>query len=161
MILRNKLGFTTNTQLTTYCKKLKINLIGVFNKDELPNNQMNGFYIVNMQSHKDFKPNIINGTHWVCFNLDDDNLYYFDPFGVIYPKEIRTFSQNRNIHYNTKQIEPLDSESCGYYCLLFGYVTSNSTNKLMAMKQFNKIFKPYGNLQNELVLKQIMFSLLK
>ena len=54
-----------------------------------------------------------SGTHWVCYY----NNYYFDPFGMPPPLEVKRYINN--IKYNDIQYQDTRSVLCGYYCLYF------------------------------------------
>ena len=51
------------------------------------------------------------GTHWVCYY----NNYYFDPFGMPPPLEVKKYILD--IKYNNIQYQGIKSVLCGYYCL--------------------------------------------
>ena len=53
------------------------------------------------------------GTHWVCYY----NNYYFDPFGMPLPLEVKKYINN--IKYNDIQYQDIKSVLCGYYYLYF------------------------------------------
>ena len=64
------------------------------------------------------------GTHWVALWVNNNNVNYFDSFGVGHiPKEIIKFinrpSQNKNIMTNIFRIQAYDSIMCGYFCNVF------------------------------------------
>ena len=45
------------------------------------------------------------GTHWIALYVNDNNVTYFDSFGLEHiPKEIRKFIGNKNLETNWKQI---------------------------------------------------------
>ena len=58
---------------------------GVFLRDNLPKIK-DGAYIINLDEYSDI------GTHWVALYVNNNDLTYFDSFGVEHiPKEIKTF----------------------------------------------------------------------
>ena len=72
---------------------------GIYFRDNL-NKIKDGAYIINLDEYSDF------GTHWVALYVNNNDVTYFDSFGVEHiPKEIKTFincplsfaSQNDNI----------------------------------------------------------------
>ena len=99
-------------------KNLPIN--GVFSKDLLPSLKK-GFYIINIQNHDEG-----SGTHWTCLYYDDKDNIYFDSFGFAAPMEIQRHLKSYS--YNDKQIQNIDSTSCGYYCIAFIQYMNNKTN---------------------------------
>ena len=57
-------------------------------------------YIINLDEYSDI------GTHWVALWKNDNNVTYFDSFGVEYiPKEIKAFINNKNIKTNIFRIQ--------------------------------------------------------
>ena len=82
----------TNFEIQKYCKK-KPKFYGVYSRSNLPNIK-NGTYVINLQEYKS------TGAHWIAFDVNGDNLAYFDSFGVEdVPKEIKKFIDNKNIKY--------------------------------------------------------------
>ena len=63
-----------------------------------------GAYIINPDENESV------GTHWNAFYINDNNVTYFDSFGVEYiPKEIRKHIGNKNIITNIYRIQANDS----------------------------------------------------
>ena len=59
-------------------------------------------------------------THWIAFYVNDNNVTYFDSFGVEHIlKEIRKFIGHKNIKTNTYRVQAYDSIMCGYFCIGF------------------------------------------
>jgi len=146
------MGGTSNIELINLAKHYKLKLNGVYEKDQLPDTLIKGWYIVNMQNH-----NMGNGTHWVCFNYDTKSVY-IDSFGVVPPLEIIDAMNNNYIH-NTKQIQDYDNEDCGLYCvcaMLFWsqfYMTSNV--KILAA--YNHMFSISKRL-NTLLMRNFLYQ---
>ena len=66
---------------------------GVFSRDNLPNK-------INLDEYSDI------GTHWVAFFLWNNDITYFDSFGVEHiSKEIKKFINNKNIKTNIFRIQ--------------------------------------------------------
>ena len=92
----------TNFEIQEYYKnQLKLN--GVYSRDNLPNKIKDGAYIINLDEYSDI------GTHWIALWVNNNNVTYFDCFGVEHiPKEIKQFinrplssaSQNKDIMAN-------------------------------------------------------------
>ena len=58
--------------------------------------------------------------HWVALWVNNDNVTYFDSFGVEHIlKEIIKFIENRNIETNIFRIQAYYSIMCGYFCIAF------------------------------------------
>ena len=52
--------------------------------------------------------------------MNGNNITYFDSFGVEYiPKEIKTFTGNKNTITNIYRIQAYGSIMCGYFCIGF------------------------------------------
>ena len=91
---------------------------GVFSRDNLPERSFteikNEAYIINLNEYSDI------GTHWVALYVQNNDVTYFDSFGVEHiPKEIKTFINNKNIKTNIFRIQAYDSVMCGYFCIGF------------------------------------------
>ena len=87
---------------------------GVYSRDNLSNKIKDGAYVINLDEYSDI------GTHWVALWVNNNNVTYFDSFGVEHiPKEIIKFIENRNIKTNIFRIQAYDSIMCGYFCIGF------------------------------------------
>ena len=73
-----------------------------------------GAYVINLDEYSD------TGTHCVDLYVRNDDVTYFDSFGVEHiPKEIKAFINNKNITTNIFRIPAYDSITCGYFCIGF------------------------------------------
>lgn len=108
----------SNYDIETICNNLRLDLRGVFSKDRLPKHRRVGSYYVNLEDFDDGE-----GSHWVMFRIfDNGKAIYFDPFGVLPPKEVQDFllpfkpfaTSNRHIQDNK-------STKCGYFCIACDY----------------------------------------
>ena len=63
------------------------------------------------------------GTHWVSYFNSPAEKYveYFDSFGLPPPDEVKKylFTSEKQIIYNTAELQSRDSELCGYYCIYY------------------------------------------
>ena len=101
---------------------------GVYSRDNLTKIK-DGTYLINLDEYSDI------GTHWVASYVHNDDVTYFDCFGVEHiSKEIKTFinrplsfvlrpplcdaSQNKNIKTNIFRIQAYDSIMGGYFCII-------------------------------------------
>ena len=67
---------------------------GVYSRDNLQKIK-NGAYIINVDEYSDI------GTDWVPLYMKNNDVTYFDSFGVEHiPKEIKTLIRNNNIKKN-------------------------------------------------------------
>ena len=86
---------------------------GVYSRDNLPKIK-DGAYVINLDEYSHI------GTHWLALYVRNNNITYFDSFGVEHiPKEIKAFIKNKNIKTNIFRIQAYDSIMCGYFCIGF------------------------------------------
>ena len=82
---------------------------GVYSRDNLPKIK-DGAYVINLDEYSDI------GTHWVALYVQNNDVTYFDSFGVEHiPKEIRTFISNKNIKTNIFRIQAYNSKQISIY----------------------------------------------
>ena len=75
----------TNFEIQKYQNEPRFN--GVYSRDNLPKIK-DGVYVINLYEYSDI------GTHWVALYLQNNNVTYFDSFGVEHiPKEIKNLSR--------------------------------------------------------------------
>ena len=61
------------------------------------------------------------GAHWIALYVNDNNVIYFDSFGVEHiPKGIKKFIENENIITNIYRMQAYDWIMFGYFCI--GYI---------------------------------------
>ena len=73
----------TNFEIQKYQNEHRFN--GVYSRDNLPKIK-DGAYVINLDEYSDI------GTHWVALYVHNDDVTYFDSFGVEHiPKEIKAF----------------------------------------------------------------------
>ena len=86
---------------------------GVYSRNNLPKIK-DGAYVINLDEYESI------GTHWKALYVNDNNIIYFDSYGVEnIPKEIRKFIGNKNIITNIYRIQAYDSIMRGYFCTGF------------------------------------------
>ena len=126
----------SNHQLNALAKKMGYTITDIVFKDELlfmkPEYNKKNYccYIINMEDEYDEhgKPN--DGTHWVALyikKLPDGKIepIYFDSYGVAPPKSVTDFVGTPHVPYNTKDIQGLLSDICGWFCLAFLYMLTS------------------------------------
>jgi hypothetical protein len=118
----------TDSQLTELSKKMSIPLELICFKDELPRRLVyNKSYIINLDDAFDEKGNQNEGTHWTCLQV---NKYptgriepmFFDPYGQPPSENIKKFvldNTGKKLPFNTKDIQSLMNNACGWFCLAF------------------------------------------
>jgi hypothetical protein len=120
----------SNIQLEEMCREHSIPLIGVFMKDELPKYRQEGAYIINLEDSMDSNGNDNSGTHWTGLWIKKRKAVYFDPFGFIYPLEVRELCKDiLPILYSTKEIQNITSTICGYYVFYFLFYMNRHVHK--------------------------------
>ena len=127
-----------------------------------------------MQNHSDG-----DGSHWtlakiVCDEEREENkvrkgkepmiceALYFDPFGIDMPKEVEEFLKPfKPIPYNNRQIQNINSEVCGYYCLYCDYVLEHKQYGETYKEDFNRFLNLWSDdtTKNEKLLKKFMLPL--
>ena len=117
---------------------------GVFSRNNLPKLE-NGAYVINLDHSEN------TGTHWIVIFMKNNEVIYFDSFGVEYvPKEIMEKIGNRNIKTNIFRIQDNNSIMCGYFCILFiGYMLNNKT-----LTHFTNLFSPWDFKKNDKMIKR-------
>ena len=64
---------------------------GVYSRDNLPRIK-DGAYVINLDEYSDI------GTHWVALHVNNNDVTYFDSFGVEHiPKEVKAFINNKTL----------------------------------------------------------------
>ena len=91
----------TNLEIQQYYQnELRFN--GVYSRDNLPNEIRDGAYVINLDEYSDI------GTHWVALYVKNNDVTYFDSFGVEHiPKEIKKFIGSKNVIANIFRIQAL------------------------------------------------------
>ena len=127
----------TNFEIQKYRNEPRFN--GVYSRDNLPKIK-DGAYVINLDEYSDI------GTHWVALYVQNNNVTYFDSFGVEHiPKEIKKFIKNKNITANIFRIQAYDSVMCGYFCIEF-------IDFMLAGKKltdYTNLFSPYDFKKND------------
>lgn len=85
-------------------------------KDLLKYPFLDGSYILNL-----------GNKHWTCLFVKNSKGFYYDSYGVIYPKEVKIFCPN--VIYSNDNMQSLNSVLCGYFCLYFLYWMTNKFKK--------------------------------
>ena len=106
---------------------------GVYSRDNLPNKIKDGAYVINFDEYSDI------GTHWIALYALNNNVTYFDSFGVEHiSKEIIKFIENKNTITNIFIIQAYDSIICGCFCIGFVYFML----KDKGLTDFTNLFSP-------------------
>lgn len=116
----------TDSQMETLLKKMKVPLAKIVFKDEMPTKvEYNKAYIINLDDEFDEKTGMLNsGSHWTCLvvmKYKDNKVkpFYFDSYGAPPPEDIKNAvlkSTGQKLPFNTKNIQSLMGEVCGFFC---------------------------------------------
>ena len=106
---------------------------GVYSRDNLPEIKDRA-YVINLDEYSDI------GTHWVALYVNNNDVTYFDSFGVEHiPKEIKTFiDRSLSITTNIFRILAYDSIVCGYFFI--GFINFMLVGKTLT--EFTNLFPP-------------------
>ena len=105
---------------------------GFYSRDNLPKIK-DGAYVINLDEYSDI------GTPWVSLYVQNNNITYFDYFGVEHiRKETKAFIKNKNITTNIFRIQAYDSIMCGYFCI--GFIDFMLARKNLT--EFINLFSP-------------------
>ena len=132
---------TTDKQLFKIANDLnfKINWIG-FAEDIKNEVCQNGIYIINLGDKN------IGGTHWTMLCIDNKHAFYFDSFAMPPEDEIVNFLMTHQIpslNFNNKnQIQQIDKELCGIYCICCAYYLVKKKGSLL--KRFNEFINDFN-----------------
>jgi len=112
---------------------------GCFAKDALPKKiGFDRFYIVNLDDSTG------PGTHWAAIiNCISDYCIYFDSYGVAPPESVQTFMKTSGKYclYSSQQLQPLDSDTCGYWCVYMITMMRHGNKFLDLISSFGKNYK--------------------
>ena len=107
---------------------------------EIINTIKNGAYVINLDEYED------SGTHWVALYLKNNEVIYFDSFGVEHvPKEIEKFMGNKKIITNLYRTKHFHSIMCGYFYI--GFIDSMFVGR--SLIDFTSLFSPYDFKKND------------
>lgn len=115
----------TDIQIKDLCKKMNVDLEGVYFKDQLPKKiKPNTAYIINMENALDEYGNENAGSHWTALQVNKYpngkiEPFYFDSYGQPSPENVKkvvmdTFGQK--LPFSKRDIQSLMNNACGFYC---------------------------------------------
>ena len=123
----------TNFEIISYFRD-EPRFNGVYSRNNLPKTIKNGAHPINLDEYTG------TGTHWIALYLKNNEVTYFDSFGVEYiPQEIIKFIGNKDIKTNIFRIQAYDSIMCGYFCILFIEFMLNGK----ILSDFTNLFSPH------------------
>ena len=110
---------------------------GVLPSNELPTHIVRNkpkLYVVNTQKSNQ------RGQHWIAIYLNANEPEYFDSLGNIPLKEFEDFLILNGPHYlrNMKQVQAINSNLCGLFCLFFAYFRTRGVEMQDILNMFKK-----------------------
>ena len=116
---------------------------GVCSRDNLAKIK-DGAYVINLDEYSKI------GTHWVALYFHNDDVTYFDSFGIEHiPKDIKTFiGRSLSITTSIFRIQAYDSIMCGYFCI--GFINFMIEGKTLT--EFTNLFSPHNFKQNDNII---------
>ena len=165
----------TDSQLETLADKMDFKIAGIYYKDDIPRKvQFNKSYLINMEDKYDASGNLSAGTHWVCFQSNkypDGSIesIYFDPYGIPPPENVKKVvkeATGKGLPYNTKDIQSLMNNACGWYCSAFLHFINGSPYRTKNLYQdvstfldlFDDLNESVDFKKNEFILKHFFQS---
>ena len=132
----------TNFEIHEYYKnEPRFNV--VYSRDILPKTIKNRAYIVNLNEYLD------SGTHWIALSVKDNEITYFNSFGVEHvPEDIKNFIGHKNIKTNIFRIQADNSIMCGYFCI--GFIEFMLKGK--TLNHFTNLFSPNDFKKNNKII---------
>ena len=116
---------------------------GVFSRNNLPKTIKDGAYIINLDEYADV------GTHWIALFCNENEIVYFDSFGVEHvPEEIKEFVGNKNIIVNIFQAQANNSVMCGYSWI--GFIGFKLAGRKLT--DFTTMLSPQDNDKNDNII---------
>ena len=113
---------------------------GVYSRDNLPNKIKDEAYVINLDEYSDI------GTHWIALYVKNNDITYFDSFGVQHiPMEIIKFVGRKNVIANIFRLQAYDSIMCGHFYI--GFI--NFMFKGKTLTEFTNLFSPYDLEKND------------
>lgn len=161
----------TNIQIEDLAQRMKIPLEFVGFKSNLPKKiKTNKAYIINLDDEVCKDTGIQSGgTHWTTFivmeypNGKQEGIY-FDSFGVAPPEIVKKRLMDNfkmKVPYNTKDVQSLMNQACGWYCLAFQHFINAYQNRTKNLywdvEEFLSLFEDLNKSvdfkKNEYILK--------
>jgi hypothetical protein len=168
----------TDRQIRELCQKMKIPLAtkkGIIFKNEIPCNlEYNKAYFINLEDEYNAEGLLNNGSHWTCFQIAKYPSgkvapIYFDAYGMpppeIVKEKIMKFCKQK-VPFNTKDIQSLMANACGWYCCAYLHYINNFSHRTgdiyldteQFLEYFEDLNKSTNFLKNEYVLKMFFQS---
>jgi hypothetical protein len=167
----------TDKQLRELCSKMNIPLAkeGIIFKDEMPEKmEMNKAYFINLEDEYDGNGMLNSGSHWTCaiivkYPTGEIDPMYFDAYGMPPPeiiKERMMKNAGKKVPFNTKDIQSLMANACGWYCVAYLHYIFNFSHRTgdiyldteQFLSYFDDLNKSVDFKKNEYILKHFFQS---
>ena len=113
---------------------------GVYSRDNMNDKIKNGAYVINLDEYSDI------GTHWIALYVLNNNVTYFDSFGVEHiTKEIKKCIDKSTVVTNSFRIQAYDSVMCGCFCIR----SIDFMFKGKSLTDFPNLFSPNNSKKND------------
>jgi len=117
----------TNIQLEDLCERMDIPLERICFKDQLKDQKLvyNRSYIINMEDAMSEEGDRNEGSHWVALQVNQTKNgatfpMYMDSYGSPPATDVTEFV-GKFVPYNTKDIQSMMADFCGWACCAFLY----------------------------------------
>ena len=135
------------TEILAIAHKYKVKINAILCQDQIESHRFyDGWYIMN------FDVSTGVGSHWVIFYWSDKLKLYFDSFGFVAPKILNV--KLWTYYYNMKEIQSLNSTSCGWWCLYLAIYMKKKRISVKSFSEFIGMFKSKNEIYNEHLLTQ-------
>ena len=89
-------------------------------------------------------PANLRGEHWIAMYCENDNLEFFDSFGMspLMYEGVPDFIEKQktnSVKYNCKQLQSIDSDACGHYCIVYAVWRAQGYSLYDIMERFDKL----------------------
>jgi hypothetical protein len=162
----------TDTQIRELCEKMRIPLAtdGIIFKDEFPTSpEYNKTYFINLEDEYNGEGMLNSGSHWTCLQIakyanGTVAPLYVDAYGMPPPEVIKErvmkFTKQK-LPFNTKDIQSLMANACGWYCCAWAHFVNNFSHRQGDLYEDTETFLSYFDdlnkstnfLKNEYILK--------
>ena len=114
--------------------------IGVYSSDTLPSvESFQSCFIFNTDQSGG------PGEHWIAVYAQSKQIcHFFDPLGFppsFYGVESYLYTFSQNVVSNKRQLQPLFSKKCGYYCFLFLIFKCRGSRPIISEALIKRYFK--------------------
>ena len=160
----------TDSQIKELSNKMNFPLADICFKDQLPKKiKYNEAYVINLDDSYNEQGKLNQGSHWTCLQVNKNKdgtiePFFFDPYGAPPSENIKKFvkeTTGQKLPYNTKDIQSMMNNACGWYCCaLLHFINASELRKKhiytdaeMFLELFDDLNKSVDFKKNEWILK--------